>query len=270
MDVGVFVEAERHIRDSLAVSSETMNRVFHANQLAILSDALLGRGQLAAAEQYSLRSLAARREIGVAGYIARSLLSHGWLMELQGRGDEAAAAYREALEIQRGLNGWTAAFPAVEISVALAAGDVAAAAAALSKSDVTSPTSDRDRLLLGGLRLAQGDLGSAVAVFRQVVDQARTALAACARNTHAGRRMVVALCGLVAAGEGHDVITQIDQFRSNIDSLGPVMELRHQLGVLHRYDRTGRTTPALERCDELTSPAAGSRLCFVDGRRGSL
>jgi tetratricopeptide (TPR) repeat protein/predicted phosphodiesterase len=256
MDVGVFVEAERHIRDSLAVSSQTMNRVFHANQLATLSDALLGRGQLAAAEQCSLRSLAARREIGVAGYIARSVLSHGWLMEIQARGDEAAAAYREALELQRALPGWTAAFPAAEISVALAAGHVAAAAAALSEREVTSPTTDRDRLLLGGLRLAQGDMAGAVEAFRQVVGQARTALAVCARNTRAGRRLVVALCGLVAAGEDHDVVTQIDQFRSNIDSLGPVMELRHQLRVLHRYDRTGRTTPALERCDELTSRAA--------------
>lgn len=256
MDVGVFVEAEHLIRESLAESSGTMNRMFHASQLAIMSEALLGRGQLAAAEQYGLQSLAARREIGVAGYIVRSLLSHGWLMEVQDRGAEAAAAYREALEIQRVLKDWTAAFPAPEISVALAAGDWTAAAAALSRCEATSPTSDRDRLLLGGLRLAQGDMAGAAEPLRQVIQEARTALTACDRNTHAGRQLVVALCGLVAAGENHDVITEIDRFRSSIDSLGPVMELCHQLRMLHRYDRAGRTTPALERCNALISRPA--------------
>lgn len=263
MDVGLFVEAERLIRQSLAASSGTMNRLFHANQLAILSDALLGRGQLPAAEQHGRQALAARREIGVAGYIARSLLSLGWLLEVQDRGDEAAALYGEALAIQRGLDGGTAAFPASEISVALAAEDVAAAQAALSTCEATSPTSDRDRLLLGGLRLAQGDLAGAAEPFRQVVQQARMALTACARSTCAGRHLVVALCGLVAAGENHDVITEIDRFRSNIDSLGPMMELRHQLRMLHRYDRAGRTTPALDHCNALISRPADVDRCPV-------
>jgi tetratricopeptide (TPR) repeat protein len=251
MSVGAFIEAERLIRASLEVSGRTMNRVFYANQLAILSDVLLGRGKLAEAEQSCLQSLAARREIGVAGFIARSLLRHGWLLELQGRAGEAAAAYREALEIRRELKDWQEEFPATAISVALATGDFAAAAATLSRCEVRTPASDRDRLLLGGLRLAHGDPAGAIGPFRHVVGQARRALAACDRNTHAGRRLVVALCGLVAAGEAHDVSPEIDRFRSNIDSLGPMMELRHQLRVLHRCDRTGRSAPMLEHCNML-------------------
>ncbi len=251
MSVGAFVEAERFIRASLEVSSRTLNRVFYANQLEIMSDVLLGRGDIAEAERSCRQSLAARRELGVAGFIARSLLRHGWLLELQGRAGEAAATYREALEIRRQLKDWKEEFPATAISVALAAGDLAAAAAALARSEVRTPASDRDRLLLGGLRLAQGDPAGAIGPFRQVAGQARRALAACDRNTHAGRRLVVALCGLVATGDDHDVMAEIDRFRSNIDSLGPMMELRHQLRVLHRCDRTGRSTPVVEHCSAM-------------------
>jgi tetratricopeptide (TPR) repeat protein len=252
MSVGTFIEAEQLIRASLAVSSETTNHVFYANQLAIMADVLLGRGKLAEAEQRCLQSLATRREIGVAGFIASSLLCHGWLLELQGRGGDAAAVYCEALELRRGLRDWKAEFPAHAIRVALAAGDVAAATAALSQCEARTPTSNQDRLLCGELRLAQGDPVGAIGPFEQVVVAARNALAACDRNTAVGRQLVVALCGLVAAGDDHhDVIAEIARFRSKIDSVGPIVELRHQLRVLHRYDRTGRSTSILERCNAM-------------------
>ena len=103
MTRGDLAEAERLHRESLAINREIGDRQGEAASLGSLGIIVKTRGDLAEAERLQRESLAINREIGDRQGEAGSLINLGIIMNSNGQYDEERSMYTEAVRIQRAV-----------------------------------------------------------------------------------------------------------------------------------------------------------------------